>query len=265
MKTLVIGKRGVGFYNARMFLKCTKRIKDGKTHHYCSVAEKNTLYRCLDKRVAHKDELFKFLCARWGEMFGAKIDVLLYDLTSTYFESDTIRDPGDKRQYGYSRDKRFDCRQAVIALIVTPEGFPLIYEVLAGNTKDSATLSDFLKRIEERYGHADRIWVMDRGVPTEQSLEQMRRKRVRRYVARLKELQTQTLTRDQLSMKVGAAKKEAGRAAGLIELQLPDKDAAVTKETFHFKLNRAKLRQVRAHEGRYLLRTNLSEHDPDQL
>ena len=139
-----------------------------------TLAQKNTLYRCLDKLVAHKDALFKFLCERWGELFGAKFDVLLYDLTSTYFETDTLRDEGDKRQYGYSRDKRFDCRQVVIGLIVTPEGFPLSYEVLAGNSADSTTLGDFLNRIEQRYGHANRIWVMDRGVPTEESLAQMR-------------------------------------------------------------------------------------------
>ena len=123
---------------------------------------------------AHKDELFKFLCRRWGELFEAKFDVLLYDLTSTYFESDAERSEHDKRQYGYSRDKRGDCRQVVIALIVTPEGFPLSYEVLAGNTADSTTLGDFLDRIEQRYGRANRIWVMDRGVPTEDSLAQMR-------------------------------------------------------------------------------------------
>jgi len=140
-----------------------------------ALAEKNTLYRCLDKLVAHKDDLFKFLCRRWGELFGAKFDVLLYDLTSTYFESDVERGEQDKRQYGYSRDKRSDCRQVVIGLIVTPEGFPLSYEVLAGNTADSTTLSDFLQRIEQRYGKANRIWVMDRGVPTEDSLAQMRR------------------------------------------------------------------------------------------
>lgn len=139
-----------------------------------AVAEKNTLYRCLDKLVAHKDELFKFLCRRWGELFDAKFDVLLYDLTSTYFESDVQRDEHDKRQYGYSRDKRFDCRQVVIGLIVTPEGFPLSHEVLAGNTADSTTLSEFLKRIEQRYGKANRIWVMDRGAPTQDSLAQMR-------------------------------------------------------------------------------------------
>ena len=140
-----------------------------------ALAEKNTLYRCLDKLVEHKDDLFKFLVRRWGELFGAKFDVLLYDLTSTYFESDVQRSESDLRQYGYSRDKRGDCRQVVIALIVTPEGFPLSYEVLSGNTADSTTLSDFLDRIERRYGHANRIWVMDRGVPTEDSLAKMRR------------------------------------------------------------------------------------------
>ena len=107
-------------------------------------------------------------------MFNAQFDVLLYDLTSTYFESDPPFPEGDKRRYGYSRDKRPDCVQVVIALIVTPEGFPLAYEVLAGNTSDKTTLADFLKKIEEQYGKAERIWVMDRGIPTEEVLEQMR-------------------------------------------------------------------------------------------
>ena len=290
-----------------------------------AVAEKNTLYRCLDKLVAHKDELFKFLCRRWGELFDAKFDVLLYDLTSTYFESDVERDEKDKRQYGYSRDKRSDCRQVVIGLIVTPEGFPLSYEVLAGNTADSTTLSDFLERIEQRYGKANRIWVMDRGVPTEDSLAQMRRmgasylvgtpkgrlskleqgflsqpwqrvrdgvevkrldgdedtyvlaqsaarigkergmrrRRLRRYVNRLQALQGQALTRDQLLMKLGAAKHEAGRAANLIDLNVPKAGTDIT--SFNFQLNRQKLKQVRRREGRYLLRTNLDAYDPDRL
>lgn len=117
-----------------------------------ALAEKNTLYRCLDRLARHKDELFKFLTRRWGELFGAKFDVLLYDLTSTYFETDTERSPEDLRQYGYSRDKRGDCRQVVIALIVTPEGFPLSYEVLAGNTADSTTLGARAKRCPYRQG-----------------------------------------------------------------------------------------------------------------
>ena len=248
-----------------------------------ALAEKNTLYRCLDRLVEHKDALFKFLKRRWGELFGASFDVLLYDLTSTYFESDTPRGADDLRQYGYSRDKRGDCRQVVIALIVTPEGFPLSYEVLAGNRNDNGTLSDFLDRIESRYGHARRIWVMDRGIPTEASLAKMRamgaaylvgtpkgrlsklekaflgrpwqtvregiqvkhldaeedayvlaqsdprigkergmrRKRLRRYLDRLRTLQGQKLTRDQLLMKLGAARQEAGRAASLVRVSLP--------------------------------------------
>jgi hypothetical protein len=116
------------------------------------LAEKNTLYRCLDKLVQHKDAQFKFLKRRWGEMFGANFQVLLYDLTSTYFETDSERGADDLRQFGYSRDKRSDCRQVVIALIVTPEGLPLSYEVMKGNTIDSGTLSGFLDRIEQLYG-----------------------------------------------------------------------------------------------------------------
>jgi hypothetical protein len=292
-----------------------------------ALAEKNTLYRCLDKLVEHKDELFKFLVQRWGELFGAKFDVLLYDLTSTYFESDVERPESDLRQYGYSRDKRGDCRQVVIALIVTPEGFPLSYEVLRGNTADSTTLGDFLDLIEQRYGRANRIWVMDRGVPTEDSLAKMRRigasylvgtpkgrlnklergflgepwarvregvdvkrlsvdgdvyvlaqsaarvdkeramrrRRLGRYVKRLHALQGQALTRDELLMKLGAAKQEAGRAASLIKLSMPETTGSAKSASFGFRLDRAKLRQVRRREGRYLLRTNLAGHDPAQL
>ena len=290
-----------------------------------ALAEKNTLYRCLDKLVEHKDDLFKFLVRRWGELFGAKFDVLLYDLTSTYFETDEDRGSDDLRQFGYSRDKRGDCRQVVIALIVTPEGFPLSYEVMGGGTADSTTLSGFLDRIEHRYGRANRIWVMDRGIPTEDSLAKMRtmgasylvgtpkgrltkleqaflnkpwakvrdgvqvkrlaaeedvyvlaqsdaridkergmrRKRLRRYIERLKTLQAQSLTRDQLLMKLGAAKHDAGRAAGLVKVTLPKE--ATTTASLEFKLDRDKLRQVRRREGRYLLRTNLTAQQPETL
>ena len=290
-----------------------------------ALAEKNTLYRCLDRLVEHKDELFKFLCRRWGELFGATFDVLLYDLTSTYFETDVERSPEDLRQYGYSRDKRGDCRQVVIALIVTPEGFPLSYEVLAGNVADSTTLSDFLDRIEKRYGRANRIWVMDRGIPTEESLAKMRRvgasylvgtpkgrlsrleqdflgqpwarvregvqvkrlateedvyvlaqsdaridkergmrrKRLRRYVDRLQGLQRQRLTRDQLLMKLGAARHEAGRAAHLVKVTIPKNSSRTA--SLEFRLDRDKLRQVRRREGRYLLRTNLAAQEPERL
>ena len=139
-----------------------------------SLVEKNALYRTLDKLLPHKRAFFDHLCGRWKDLFGAKFDVLLYDLTSTYFESDPPFAEGDKRRFGYSRDKRSDCVQVVIALIVTPEGFPLAYEVLPGNTADKTTLKDFLKKIEDQYGKAQRIWVMDRGIPTEEVLQQMR-------------------------------------------------------------------------------------------
>jgi hypothetical protein len=138
------------------------------------LAEIHKLYECLDRLVEHKRALFDHLTQRWRDLFNAKFDVLLYDLTSTYFESDPPFSEGDKRKFGYSRDKRFDCVQVVIALIITPEGFPLAYEVLAGNTSDKTTLRGFLKKIEEEYGKAERIWVMDRGIPTEEVLEEMR-------------------------------------------------------------------------------------------
>jgi transposase len=139
-----------------------------------ALVEKNALYRCLDKVLEHKPALFSHLSERWQGLFGAKFDVLLYDLTSTYFESSRPADDNDKRRYGYSRDKRSDCVQVVIALVVTPEGFPLAYEVLAGNTSDKTTLREFLNKIETQYGKAQRIWVMDRGVPTEEILAEMR-------------------------------------------------------------------------------------------
>ena len=137
-----------------------------------ALAQPSTLYRCLDKLALHKQALFSYLRERWKDMFDADFDVLLYDLTSTYFECD----PPDhgKRKFGYSRDKRADCVQVVIALIVTKQGFPLAYEVMDGNTSDKTTLKAFLGKIEHQYGKAKRIWVMDRGIPTEGVLAEMR-------------------------------------------------------------------------------------------
>ena len=138
------------------------------------LAEIHKLYQCHARLLDYQSELFGHLTPRWKDLFHARFDVLLYDLTSTYFESNPPFAEGDKRRHGYSRDKRPDCVQVVIALIVTPEGLPLAYAVLAGNTSDKTTLADFLKQIEEQYGKAQRIWVMDRGIPTEKVLEQMR-------------------------------------------------------------------------------------------
>jgi len=140
-----------------------------------SLAQKDKPYRCLDLLLKHRDELFGYLKGQWGNLFGAKYDVLLYDLTSTYFESDPPPAGSDsKKRFGYSRDKRSDCVQVVVALVLTPEGFPVAYEVYPGNTRDTATLEEFLDRIEKQYGKLRRTWLMDRGIPTEETLEKMR-------------------------------------------------------------------------------------------
>jgi hypothetical protein len=289
-----------------------------------ALAEKNALYRCLDKVLPHKAEFFSHLQRRWQDLFGARFDVLLYDLTSTYFESPPPSDEADKRRYGYSRDKRGDCVQVVIALIVTPEGFPLAYEVLPGNTADNTTLRAFLRRIEAQYGKAERIWVMDRGVPTEGVLAEMRRadppvsylvgtpkgrlgkleqqllglpwhrvregievkllpqeqelyvlaqsrsrinkeramrrRQLKRLWARLKQLSTMDLKREELLMKLGAARAKSPAAWRLIDIKLAAREAV-----FSFELNRQKLRRIRRREGRYLLRTNLHGQDPANL
>jgi len=136
------------------------------------VAEKDRLYRCLDRVLEHKRELFVFLRKKWADLFAADFEVLLYDLTSTYFEGEMKQNPKAKR--GYSRDGRPDCLQVVIALVVTTDGFPLAYEVMDGNTSDRTTLRQFLKNIENTYGRAKRVWVMDRGIPTEEILAEMR-------------------------------------------------------------------------------------------
>ena len=294
-----------------------------------ALAEKDNLYRCLDKLLPHRVGLFGHLRARWEDLFAVKFEVLLYDLTSTYFESDPPFPATDKRQYGYSRDKRPDCVQVVIALVVTPEGFPLAYEVLAGNTADKTTLRAFLERIEHLHGKAQRVWVMDRGIPTEEVLAEMRRSdppihylvgtpkgRLSRYeesllqepwqivregvqvklfsdegelyvlaqskdrvnkeramrrrklkglVQRLKQLQEMDLSRDQLLMKLGAAKSQFHAAWRLIQIQGPLEDGQPAAGPWTFTLRKDKLRQVRRREGRYLLRSNLSGEDPARL
>jgi len=296
-----------------------------------ALAAKDNLYRCLDRLLKHRGALFSFLQQRWKDLFGITYDVVLYDLTSTYFESNPPFPEGDKRQFGYSRDKRSDCVQVVIALVVTPEGFPLAYEVLAGNTSDRTTLKAFLEKIQSQYGKARRIWVMDRGIPTEAILQEMRqqtdppiqyvvgtprgqlskleaallelswqqvrpsvqvkllaqdqelfvlvksqeriskerairRRKLKKLWARLKELKEQRPSYQTLLMKLGAAKAEAGRVWSLVELKLPkllrSKKARQQRiEGFEFTLRKEALRQVCKREGRYILRTNLQESD----
>ena len=289
-----------------------------------ALAERNALYRCLDKLLPHKEALFSHLRARWQDLFAAKFDVLLYDLTSTYFESPPPDDDADKRRHGYSRDKRGDCVQVVIALIVTPAGFPLAYEVLPGNTSDKTTLRDMLRKIEARYGKANRIWVMDRGIPTEEMLAEMRaadppvsylvgtpkgrlsklekhlvtlpwqavregvdvkllpqdqelyvlaqsharinkeramrRRKLKWLWARLKQIAAMDIDREELLMKLGAARAKARAAWRLVDVAVAPEGA-----TFSFTLDRTKLRQVRRREGRYLLRTNLTGKNPAEL
>jgi transposase len=289
------------------------------------VIDEHALYDCHDLLLKHKTALFDHLVGRWRDLFNVSFDVLLYDLTSTYFEIDPPLSDEDKRQFGYSRDHRPDCVQVVIALIVTPEGFPLAYEVLAGNTRDCTTLKDFLSRIERQYGKARRCWLMDRGIPTEEVLAQMRtsdppvqyvvgtpkgrltalersllekpwvkaredvrvkllaqdqelyvfaesrdriakergmrRRQLKWLWKRLKEIAAmKKLTREELLMKLGAAQSKAPAAWRLVTVE-----PAVQGASFGFWLNRKKLREARRREGRYLLRTNLTESDPAKL
>jgi transposase len=292
-----------------------------------AVAAKDRLYRCLDRVLPHKQELFVWLKQKWADLFQSDFEVLLYDLTSTYFEGEMEQNPKAKR--GYSRDKRPDCLQLVIALVVTTDGLPLAYEVMKGNTSDRTTLPGFLKKIEDTYGKARRVWVMDRGVPSEAILKDMRsperqtfylvgtpkskinqhekkwldlpwqkvrdsvevklyehegelyvlaksggrqakenamrRKRLARLLRKLRAMRKSLPKRDQLLLRIGAARKEAGRAFGFVKIQRPAADQAVTRETFSFEVDKAKLKAAEQRDGHYLLRSNLTGEDPAVL
>jgi transposase len=291
------------------------------------VAEKDRLYRCLDRVLKHKQDLFVALKQKWADLFQADFEVLLYDLTSTYFEGEMEQNPKARR--GYSRDQRPDCLQLVIALVVTPDGFPLAYEVMKGNTSHRTTLRGFLKKIEESYGKAQRVWVMDRGIPSEAILKEMReperrtfylvgtpkgkinqhekkwldlpwqkvreavevklyqhegelyvlaksqgrqakekamrRKRLARLLRKLRRMRKSLPQRDRLLVRIGAAKKEAGRAFGFVKIQIPKPGEAVTRRTFSFQLDKAKLKAAEQRDGYYLLRSNLIGEDPAVL
>ena len=155
-----------------------------------AAAQVNTdrLSRCLDLLLPHKAALEQHLAARYGELFGAQYDVLLYDLTSTYVEGEAAGNP--RMQRGYSRDHRPDCKQVVLALVVSPEGFPLAYEVFPGERADVATLEEILDAVEAKYGRAQRVWVFDRGIVSEANLGRLRRRQAHYLVgtprARLK-------------------------------------------------------------------------------
>ena len=132
------------------------------------------LYRCLDRLLPHKTQLERHLRERYGELFGAEFDVLLYDLTSSYVEGAGEKDP--MLQRGYSRDHRPDCKQVVIALIVNAEGFPLSYETFDGNRADVTTVEAVMRMVERKYGRARRVWVFDRGIVSEENLAALRRR-----------------------------------------------------------------------------------------
>ena len=292
-----------------------------------AVAAKDRLYRCLDRLLEHKQELFQHLRQRWQDLFTTQFEVLFYDLTSTYFEGEA--EEIEKAKRGYSRDHRPDCLQVIIALVITPEGFPLAYEVMDGNTSDRTTLRGFLDHIEKAYGKARRVWVMDRGIPTEALLAEMRdparqvfylvgtpkgrvhqhekkwldlpwqqvresvqvklyehegelyvlaksegrqakenairRKRLARLLRKLRVMRKSLPKRDQLLLRIGAAKKEAGRAFGFVTIRVPKADEEVTRQTFTFATNKKKLRQAEQRDGHYLLRSNLTGEDPGVL
>jgi len=149
------------------------------------------LYRCLDRLLPHKTKLERHLARRYGELFAAEFDVLLYDLTSSYVEGAAEKDP--LMQRGYSRDHRPDCKQVVIALIVNGEGFPLSYETFDGNRSDVTTVETVLRMVERKYGKARRVWVFDRGIVSEENLEALRRRGAQYLVgtprAKLKQLE----------------------------------------------------------------------------
>jgi transposase len=292
-----------------------------------AVAGKDRLYRCLDRLLEHKRELFVWLKQKWADLFQADFEVLLYDLTSTYFEGEMEQNPKARR--GYSRDGRPDCVQLVIALVVTTDGFPLAYEVMNGNTSDRATLRMFLDEIEKTYGKAKRTWVMDRGIPSEAILKEMReperetfylvgtpkgrinqhekkwlelpwqkvrdsvqvklyedggelyvlaksegrqakeiairRKRLVRLLRKLRAMRKSLPKRDALLLRIGAAKKETGRAFGFVKIRLPQAGELVTRETFSFRTDKAKLKTAEQRDGHYLLRSNLTAEDPAVL
>jgi len=132
------------------------------------------LYRCLDRILPHKTKLERHLKDGYGALFGAEFDVLLYDLTSTYVEGAAANNP--MVHHGYSRDHRPDCEQLVIALIVNHEGFPFSYETFDGNRADVSTLETMLRMVERKYGKARRIWVLDRGIVSEENLKAIRKR-----------------------------------------------------------------------------------------
>ena len=284
----------------------------------------HTLYRCHDRLIEHKRAVFDHLTDRWRDLFNVSFDVLLYDLTSTYFECDPPQADDAKRRFGHSRDKRYDCVQVVIALVVTPEGLPLAYEVWRAIPRTIPPCVISWRGSSGQYGRARRIWAMDRGIPTEAVLAEMREGDppvhylVGTPKGRLTRLEKALLAqavagspagggreapakgRGTLCLRAepGSRRQGAGNAATTAEVVVGASQAALDdgahargtvdearrrarqgpgrvalgrsqvaekEATFRYRLHRDKLRQARRREGRYLLRTNLTENDPAKL
>ena len=138
------------------------------------------LYRALDKLAAHKEALCSHLMGRYRQWFGVRLEFLLYDVTSTFFEGEAADNP--QARHGYSRDSRGDCKQVCIGLVCTPEGLPLSFETFAGNRTDVTTVEQIVRSMEEKYGVAERIWVMDRGMVSEANIAFLRERRARYLV-----------------------------------------------------------------------------------
>jgi transposase len=291
-----------------------------------AVAAKDRLYRALDKAIEHKEALEQHLARRWQDLFGAKCDLLLYDLTSTYFEGQAGEVP--IAHHGYSRDHRPDALQIILALVVTEEGFPLSYEVFEGNRADITTLEEILDSVERKHGALGRVWVFDRGIVSEENLALLRQRGAFYLVATprrmlgpfqkelIKEdwsqveghpqIQLKLVERDKelyvLTRSLERAEKErairlralrglrkdlaklgktvrSGRVRrrdliykrlGRLEERWPTgwpylKEVQLTDAELRWSWDRKKLRSAWLHQGAYLLRTNLTDHDPEKL
>jgi transposase len=180
----------------------------------------NRLYRALDQLLPHKAELEAHLKNRLGELFDLEYDLLLYDVTSTYFEGQAQANPLAQR--GYSRDKRGDCKQVCIGLVVSRCGMPLGYEVFAGNTADVTTVEHIVTTMEGRYGKSDRIWVMDRGMVSDENIEFLKQEN-RRYIvgtpkSMLKKFEQELLNEDWHSIRDGLEVKLCASPDGGAEI-----------------------------------------------
>jgi hypothetical protein len=249
-----------------------------------AVAEKDRLYRCLDRILPHKAALFAHLRERWQELFQARFDILLYDLTSTYIEGEGEQIP--KAQHGYSRDHRGDCRQVVIArrvwlmdrgipteevltemraperevfyLVGTPRGKIQQYEkkwleLPWQKVRDSVEVKLFAAEGE--------LYVLAKSAGRRAKEQAIRRRKLVRLLWKLRDLRRKSPGRDQLLLRIGAAKKEAGRAFAFVRILLPKEGEAVTRQTFTFAVDKEKLKKSELRDGHYLLRSNLTGED----